>query len=100
MYTTKISTMSKVIHHRLGSSSPSCHHTVGTTTYHQAGAKQILMSIGQLLLLRYSMSGLSRLGYEANESQRAAGLKMINQTWRRHVAKTDDLEEYPDFRDW
>ena len=39
-------------------------------------------------------------GYEANDLQWAVGLKMIKQTWRRHVTKTDGLEEHPDYVDW
>jgi hypothetical protein len=61
--------MSKVIiialdHHR--------NHTYSSRNYHIhiTRQEQIFMSIGQLLLLRYSISGLSRpFGYEANKSQ-------------------------------
>jgi hypothetical protein len=93
VHTTKISTTPKVIlialdHHR--------QHTSRNYHIHVSPGRSKANSYEYwtVAVAEIFNEWIVPSGYEANESQRAAGLKMINRTWRRYVAKTgDDLEE-------
>ena len=68
-------------------------------TNHQAGSKANYYEYCTVAVAGRFNEWIVPSGYEANDSQCAAGLKMFKQTWRRHVAKIDGVEEHPDFLD-